>query len=184
MKLYYRYGAMGSSKSMNLIMVAHNYRNQNKKVIIIKPKIDNRYSQDMVASRTGMKIKADILVEEKTELRNINVKDLSCILVDECQFLEPKHIDQLRELTLYVPVICYGLRSDYRTNLFPASRRLMELADSIEEIKTTCINCNSKAIINAKLKENKRIIKEGTKVVEVGGDELYQPMCWYCWYKT
>ena len=188
-KLFFRYGAMGSSTSMNLLMTAHNYEVQDKNVFLIKPKLDNRDDPDMIVSRTGAKKKVDLLVDELTDIgfhfsykTNHSAIKFSCILVDESQFLEPCHIDQLRLLSIRVPVICYGLRTDFRTKLFPASKRLLEIADNIEEVKTTCVNCNHKAIINAKFRqaEGKIILREGDQI-EIGGDDLYQPMCWKCW---
>ena len=181
-KLYFRYGAMNSSKTANLLMVAHNYRSQGKNVILIKPNIDNRVDVLQITSRMGISMKADIVVTSDTDLSQIQHTD--CILVDECQFLTPLQIEQLRVLTNTTPVICYGLRTDYKTILFPASKRLMELADNIEEIKTVCVYCNSKAIINAKFtieNEQKYILKQGSSEPEIGAEEKYQAMCWYCW---
>lgn len=186
-KLYFRFGAMSSSKSMNMLMVAHNYLKQNKQVVIIKPKLDTRVDNTKVVSRTGMSMSVDILVDKNTDLvRDVNqycrtLGMISCILIDECQFLEPKYIDHLRSISSGIPVICHGLRTDFRTELFPASKRLMEIADSVEDVKTTCMYCNRKAIINAKFKKvdgTQVIVKSGEEAIEIGGDELYQPMCW------
>lgn len=179
---------MGSSKSMNLLMVAHNYDMQGKKVFVMKPKLDDRDAPDMIVSRTGMKRKVDLLVEDGTAISfhiaaESLISEISCILVDECQFLRPDHIDELRHISNSIPVICYGLRTDFQTRLFPASKRLMELADTIEEVKTTCMSCNCKAIINARFKQTEKgkvVLKEGDQIA-VGGDDLYQPMCWKCW---
>jgi thymidine kinase len=181
-KLYFRYGAMNSSKTANLLMVAYNYRSQGKSVILIKPNIDNRVNILDISSRMGINMKADIIASSETDLSQI--KDTDCILVDECQFLTPLQIEQLRTLTVSIPVICYGLRTDYRTILFPGSKRLMELADNIEEVKTICVLCNNKAIINAKfsLKNNKKyILKKGSSEPDIGAEEKYQSMCWFCW---
>jgi len=181
-KLYFRYGTMNSSKTMNLLMVAHNYEQQKKKVVVIKPKIDARFGIEFVKSRTGLKRQADIVLDVKDNITKseYNWEDVSCVLVDEAQFLEPIHIEQLRCITIYVPVICYGLRTDYRTRLFPGAKRLMELADSIEEIKTICIKCSKKSIINMKC-INGKVIKEGTGDPDLGCEEKYTPMCWECW---
>ena len=183
-KLYFRYGAMNSSKTANLLMVSHNYRSQGKTVILIKPAIDTRFGTDTINSRTGLSERVHVFVDINTNLSNLNIKDVDCILVDECQFLCPEHIDQLRQLSLQVPVICYGLRTDYRAKLFPGSQRLLELADNIEEIKTICVKCNKKAIINAKfIKQNNEIIiiKDGSELPDLGDEDKYQPMCWKCY---
>mgnify|MGYP005650156181 FL=1 len=147
-KLYFRYGTMNSSKTANLIMTAHNYKSLGKKVCIIKPCLDSR--TEHVNSRALGDLEVDILVDEHTIINKLN-PEISCVLVDEAQFLSERNIDNLRELTLTTPVICYGLRTDYKSKLFEGSKRLMEIADTIEEIKTVCVNCvEKKSIINAK----------------------------------
>lgn len=145
-KLYFRHGAVSSAKTLNLLAVSHNYKSQGKEVILMKPAMDTRFGKDSVKSRAGLQQDADILIDATTDLLSISAetrKNVSCVLVDEAQFLSPMHIDQLRTITLEwkVPVIAYGLRTDFRTNLFPGSRRLMEVADTIEEVKTTCYFC-------------------------------------------
>ena len=182
-KLYFRYGCMNSSKTANLLMIAHNYESQNKKILLLKPSIDTRNKK--VESRSGISRKVDIFVNEEIDLTGIDLSGIVCILVDEVQFLTGKHVEQLRYLTRYLPVICYGLKTDYRTKLFPGSKRLIELADSIEEIKTICVECGKKSIINAKffkdLEGKKNIIKDGDSAIDVGYEEKYQSMCWNCW---
>ena len=183
-KLYFRYGAMGSSKSANMIMTAYNYKKQGKKVMILKPGLDTRDEKNSVVSRVGIQMKVDLLVYNFVSIEQYIDINTDCVLVDEVNMLEPKHIDQLRNITKICPVICYGLRTDYMTKLFPASQRLMELADSIEEVKTTCVKCNKKAIISAKYrmeKGNVVIVKSGSSKIELGGDDKYQAMCWSCW---
>lgn len=180
-KLYFRYGTMNSSKTMNLLMVSHNYEQQGKKVIVIKPEIDTRFGANNIKSRTGIQRDADIIVGENDNI--IIERDVACVLVDESQFLHPDQIDQLRRISMYVPVICYGLRTDYRSKLFPGSKRLMELADSIEEIKTTCVKCPKKSIINMKCIDG-RVIKTGNGDPDLGCDEKYLPVCWKCWDDT
>ena len=183
-KLYFRYGAMSSSKTANLLMVAHNYQIQNKKVMLIKPNIDNRFGHSLIKSRCGLQSKTDYLLEKDDDnLKMIDGEDLyklDAILVDEAQFLTEKQINTLREIANIIPVICYGLRTDYKTNLFEGSKRLMEIADSIEEIKTTCYFCNKKAIINFKHRDGK-IIKTGNNDVDLGAEEKYLSSCWKCW---
>ena len=147
-KLYFKYGTMNSGKTSQLLMVAHNYKSQGKSVILLKPDVDHRFGVSSIHSRIGVTMQADVIVGRNDDILSIIVERgeqlAACILVDECQFLEPAHINQLRVLAEYTPVICYGLKTDYLTNLFPGAKRLMELADSIEEIRTIC-----KIIINA-----------------------------------
>jgi len=166
-------------------MVAHNYRAQGKKVLLIKPGIDTRFGSSNITSRAVQEMKADIIMEPAVcNLTDIDFTNVDCVLVDEAQFLCDINVNELRELTKYVPVICYGLRADYRSCLFPGSRRLFALADTIEEIKTVCVQCNKKAIINAKFcmqKEKRLIIREGSCEPDLGAEEKYQPMCWKCW---
>jgi len=189
-KLTFRYGTMNSSKTANLIMVAHNYYSQDKQIFLIKPDCDTRFGNDMIKSRAFEKgLKADLILSPYTNDINTyinNYEKLECILVDECQFLSVENIEALRNINLNIPVICYGLRTDYRSKLFPGAQRLMEIADSIEEIKTVCVFCSNKAIINSKyyVQENKQyIIKDGNIQIDLGGNEKYQPLCWNCWNK-
>ena len=179
-KLYFRYGAMGSAKTMNLLAVANNYELQGKHVILIKPAIDDRFGADIIKSRTGLCRDADICVAPDTLLDYARFKDIDCILVDECQFLSEFVIHQLRNITvdLDIPVICYGLRTNFKTRLFEGSRRLMELADAIEEVKTTCYFCNRKAVFNIKLKTGGSYT-DGAEI-ELGAEELYRPTCCRC----
>uniref|UniRef100_A0A6C0D273 thymidine kinase n=1 Tax=viral metagenome TaxID=1070528 RepID=A0A6C0D273_9ZZZZ len=181
-KLYFRYGAMSSSKTANLLMVAHNYEVQNKEVLLIKPDLDDRFGKDLIKSRCGLERKANIIVNSEDNLLNnsVDYSYYDCVLVDEVQFLTSKQIDQLRVITITTPVICYGIRTSYNCELFPGSKRLFELADTIEEVKTTCNFCNKKATINAKLQDGK-VIKDGSNVIDIGGDEKYLSTCWFCW---
>lgn len=169
-KLYFRYGTVSSAKTLNLLAVAHNYRLQGKRIIVIKPKLDTRFGEDVVASRAGLTTKADVLVE--AELPLLRTEDTACILVDEAQFLAPIVIDQLHAYAHHasIPVICYGLRTDFRRQLFPAAQRLFELADSIEEVKTTCFYCNRKATFNQRT-------VPGEEQIQLGGDDAYRPVC-------
>ena len=187
-KLTFRYGAMNSSKTAQLLMVAHNYISQNKKVYLIKPLIDTRFSNHDIVSRAIGKRKADMLMGTScSSLDSLRGKKFSAVLVDEAQFLSENNVNALRQLTDEYPVICYGLRGDYTGKLFEGSKRLMEISDSIEEIKTVCVNCDRKAIINAKFKIVKQkivLIKSGDKKIDLGAEEKYQPMCWKCWNET
>ncbi len=180
-KLYFRHGTVGSAKTLNLLAVAHNYKQQEKKVLLIKPELDVRFGKGSIKSRAGLEMTADILVSSDTKLLEMNWNGISCILVDEAQFLSAQHIEELREITLKneIPVICYGLRTDFRSRLFSGSARLMELADSIEEVKATCHYCNRKAILNLR-HVNGAATLDGP-VVQLGSDERYYPACYKCY---
>lgn len=180
-KLYFRHGTVGSAKTLNLLAVAHNYRSQGKRVILVKPEMDTRFGKEQIKSRAGLEMSADILVNEETNLLDLDLENVSCVLVDEAQFLPAGIIEQLRQITLlkHIPVICYGLRTDFRSHLFEGSRRLMELADSIEEVKATCHYCNRKSIMNLK-HVNGNATTEGP-AVQLGAEESYFPVCFSCY---
>lgn len=187
-KLTFRYGTMNSSKTAQLLMVAHNYISQGKKICLVKPIMDTRFSNDCIVSRAVEKKKVDLLLESSCDSLNfLKGQNYKAILVDEAQFLSKNNVNALREITEEYPVVCYGLRTDYMGNFFEGSKRLMEISDSIEEIKTVCVDCDRKAIINAKFyveNQKKIIIKKGENSIELGAEEKYQPMCWKCWTKT
>jgi thymidine kinase len=166
---------------MNLLAVAHNYRQQGKNVVLLKPRLDDRFGGGVIASRSGLEKKVDLLLDDDSVLDTNMFTGLDCILVDEAQFLSPKLVEQLRALTRThnVPVICYGLRTDFRTRLFPGARRLFELADSIEEVKVTCQYCNRKAIFNMRLIDG--VATERGEQVQIGGNESYAPVCHLCY---
>ncbi len=180
-KLYFRYGSVGSAKTLNLLAVAHNYRQQGKKILLLKPKMDTRFGADQIKSRAGLEMAADILVDADTKLLDLNLEGVSCILVDEAQFLSAGIIEQLRYITLLkgIPVICYGLRTDFRTRLFEGASRLMELSDSIEEVKATCHYCNRKSIMNIKHLDGVATLDGPT--VQLGAEEKYYPVCFSCY---
>ncbi|KAJ1405087.1 thymidine kinase-domain-containing protein [Ochromonadaceae sp. CCMP2298] len=181
-KLYFRHGAVSSAKTLNLLAVAHNYRMQGKNIILMKPAMDTRFGEDNVTSRAGLSQAADYLLRPETDILSLPIaKGVHCILVDEAQFLNIEQIDQLRLVTQLwnVPVICYGLRTDFRTNLFPGSRRLLELADTIEEVKTTCHFCNAKAILNLKHVDGRA--DTSGPAVQLGAEEKYFPTCYRCY---
>jgi len=180
-KLYFRHGTVGSAKTLNLLAVAHNYRQQNKRVMLIKPSLDTRFGEAQIRSRAGLNCDADLLVHADTRLKDDDFRGLSCVLVDEAQFVSPAVIDQLRRITLEleVPIICYGLRTDFRGELFAGARRLFEMADSIEEIKTTCAFCNRKAIMN--LKHSNGVATVDGPSIDLGAEEKYFPACWHCY---
>lgn len=176
-KLYFRYGTMDSAKTMNLLAVAHNYRKQGKRVLLLKPALDDRFSAPKIVSRSGLAAQADVLLHPDTVLRPEDFEGVDCVLVDEAQFISPALVEQLRELTLTqnLPVICYGLRTDFRTRAFPGSRRLLELADSIEEVKVTCQFCHRKAVFNLRSVDGQAVV-DGEQIVL--GDTEYAPVCW------
>ena len=180
-KLYFRYGAVGSAKTLNLLAAAYSYNQQDKKVLVIKPELDTRFGRETVKSRAGLEREADLLVTPNSVLPLEKFKNIHCILVDEAQFLSANVIEQLRVITikLNIPVICYGLRTDFRNELFSGSKRLMELADDISEIKTTCSYCNRKGVFNLKLLDNVPTL-EGP-VVDLGTEEKYLPTCASCY---
>jgi thymidine kinase len=180
-KLYFRYGAVGSAKTLNLLAVAHAYRQQQKRVYLIKPSIDTRFGAGLIGSRAGLMQEADLLVDDETELDCQSLEGVHCVLVDEVQFLSEAMIEQLHQLTyrLDIPVICYGLRTDFRSRLFPGAKRLMELADAIEEVKTTCSYCNRKAVFNLKVMDGQATLEGPT--IELGKEERYIPACARCY---
>jgi len=177
-KLYFRYGTMDSAKSMNLLAVAHNYRKQGKRVLLVKPRLDTRFGAAKISSRCGLEAEADVMVDDDTALDPRDFDELDCVLVDEAQFLPPGVIEDLRRITVDpgVPVICYGLRTDFRTRLFPGAQRLMELADRIEEVKVTCQYCAKKAICNLRF-VNGSPTTRGPQI-QLGAEEHYAPVCW------
>jgi len=181
-KLYFRHGAMNSSKSMNLLAIAHNYEELGRKVLLLTPSVDTRSDVNEIASRVGIHHRA-IVIEPDDSITHIVAQhlDVDCILVDEAQFLS---VEQVNELSYVVDecgisVICYGLRTDFQHKLFVGSKALLEQADSIEEVKTICTMCNHKAIMNARVVDGKRITT-GDQVV-IGGNESYIPVCRKCY---
>jgi thymidine kinase len=180
-KLYFRYGTVGSAKTLNLLAVAHNYRQQGKYILLLKPELDVRFGKESIKSRAGLEMAADILVSPSTKLLDLNWDGVNCILVDEAQFLSAFHIEELRKITLVkgIPVICYGLRTDFRTRLFEGTSRLMELADSIEEVKATCHYCNRKSIVN--LKHVNGVAALDGPTIQLGAEETYYPVCYKCY---
>ena len=181
-KLYFRYGTVSSAKTLALLACAHTYEVQGNKVVVIKPDFDVRFGKTTVASRAGLSREADLLVKTDTVLPADAFDGCQCVLVDEAQFMSSFIIDQLREIasTRGVPVICYGLRNDFRSELFEGSKRLFELADSVEEVKTTCAFCNKKAVFNLKSVDGTPTIA-GPQVA-LGTEELYLPTCPNCYF--
>lgn len=179
-KLYFRYGTVGSSKTLSLLVLAYDYKQKNKKTLLIKPQVDNRFGEKIIKTRAGLEATADIIISSTQEKIVFDKKDLSLILVDEVQFMCSKIIEQFHEISYKdnINIICYGLRTDFRKNIFPASLKLMELADEIQEIETICFYCLNKAKFNMKLLDGKPTL-EGP-IVDLGCEEKYIPVCSVC----
>ncbi len=186
-KLYFRHGPMNSGKTIGLLSVADNYERNGKKVLVIKPALDTKADKAIV-SRIGPRRQVDVLAEAGTDLvREFTIKNkpkqqISCVLVDEAQFLSTEHVNQLHHIAVFLdcPVIAYGLRTDFMTNMFTGSKRLLELAHSIEEIKTVC-RCERKAIFNGR-KVAGKFVSEGSAVaIDEQGQTSYEPLCSICY---
>lgn len=181
-KLYFKYGAMGSSKSAQALITKFNYEELGMTVWLIKPSVDTRDGADIIRSRIGLEAHAQVITPDmdiEKEYRKAGKHDV--IISDEAQFFTPEQIDQLRTLVDEedIPVLCFGLRTDFLTHFFPGAQRLMELSDSLTEIKTVCA-CGRKATVNARIDENGKIITEGSQVF-LGGNDSYIAMCHKCW---
>lgn len=187
-KLYFRYGAMNSGKSTALLQVAHNYEERDMHVLLVKAEIDTKGASQIV-SRMGTSRQVDILASPDLDLAKAirqwskDVEKVSCVLVDEAQFLTPGQVNQLLELTVQdnIPVIAYGLRSDFRTESFPGSKRLFEVAHTIEELKTIC-RCGRKAIFNGR-KIGDTFVFEGEQVAIDGERVEYESLCGSCYFQ-
>ena len=180
-KLYFKYGAMGSSKTAQALITKYNYEENDMRVWLIKPATDKRDGAAVVKSRIGLMAEAEAMAQDADLYELFRQRNADVVIVDECQFFPPEQIDQLRRIVdeLDIPVLCFGLRSDFQTKLFPGSRRLFELADSIQEIKTIC-DCGSKATVNARIDSEGHVVTEGAQVV-LGGNDCYIAMCHRCW---
>lgn len=181
-KLYFKYGAMGSSKSAQALITKFNYEEKGMDVWLIKPGTDTRDGANIIQSRIGLRQEAQIIQPDDDIIAEYHrAGDHDVIIADEAQFLTPEQIDGLRKLVdeCDLPVLCFGLRTDFLTHFFPGAKRLMELADSITEIKTIC-ECGRKATVNARFDDEGRIITEGDQVV-LGGNDRYTAMCHRCW---
>ncbi len=185
-KLYFKYGAMGSSKTAQALITKYNYEENDLQVWLIKPSADTRDGVHILRSRIGLEAQVQIISPEMDVYSLFaQTKKDSCdvIIVDECQFMTPEQIDQLRHIVndFGVPVMCFGLRTDFQTKLFPGSRRLMEVADTIQEIKTIC-DCGAKATVNARIDGEGYIVTEGAQVF-LGGNDAYIAMCHKCYIR-
>ena len=185
-KLYFKYGAMGSSKTAQALITKYNYEENDLRVWLLKPSADIRDGAHTISSRIGLSAEADILTPEMDAYAWFREKlegQCDVIIVDECQFLTPEQIDQLRRIVddCGIPVMCFGLRTDFQTKLFPGSLRLMEIADTIQEIKTIC-DCGAKATVNARIDSQGHIVTQGAQVF-LGGNDSYVAMCHKCYVK-
>ena len=182
-KLYFKYGAMGSSKTAQALITKYNYEENDLNVWLIKPSADTRDGIDILRSRIGLEAKVEVITPQVDVYeRFVQTRKGHCdvIIVDECQFMTPEQIQQLRAIVddVNIPVLCFGLRTDFPTKLFPGSRRLMEIADKFQEIKTMC-DCGAKATVNARINDG-YIVTEGAQVV-LGGNDSYIAMCHRCY---
>lgn len=200
-KLYFRYGAMNSGKTTSLLQTAHNYEERDQRVILVKACVDTK-GDDTVVSRLGVSRRVDVLLSARDDVRALvralapgrgaGAQDgtgarrpaVDCVLVDEAQFLTPQQVDQLMELVLLddVPVLAYGIRTDFRTESFPGSRRLLEIAHSLEELKTIC-RCGRKAVFNAR-RIGGDFVFDGDQVAIDGADVAYESLCGKCYLEA
>ena len=185
-KLYFKYGAMGSSKTAQALITKYNYEENDLNVWLIKPSADVRDGANILRSRIGLQAQVEIITPQMDVYALFQEHQLhkcDVIIVDECQFLTPEQIDQLRAIVndFNVPVMCFGLRTDFQTKLFPGSLRLMEVADTIQEIKTIC-DCGAKATVNARIDGNGHIVTQGAQVF-LGGNDAYIAMCHKCYVR-
>lgn len=186
-KLYFRYGTMGSAKTAILLTTAYNFEERNMRYVCLKPVVDTREATNVIRSRIGIERECgwiyhdSDLYEMAQQLFEQNMAVIDWFLVDEAQFLTADQVDQLARVVddFGSNVICYGLRTAFKSHLFEGSRRLFEIADTIDEIKSTC-SCGRKTIINARIDRNGDFVEEGEQV-EIGGDERYMAVCRKCW---
>jgi len=190
-KLFFYYGSMASAKSLRLLTTAYNFEEKGVQIMVLKPALDTRDGEGVIRSRAGLERKC-IMVDKDVNLykaikayKNVlasQLETLKWVIIDECQFLTEEQVDQLSDSVdfLDVNVMCFGLRTDFQSHLFPGSKRLFELADDIEEIKSTCECGERKTSINARFDENGEIIIEGSQV-EIGGNDKYRAICRKCW---
>lgn len=184
-KLYFKYGAMGCSKTAQALITKFNYEERDMKVVLMKPALDTRDGVQTVKSRIGLSADAVCLRSDCDVFRLYTDSYMDCrvVIVDECQFLTEDQVDQLGMIALEydVPVLCFGLATDFLTHLFPGSKRLFEIAESIVEIKSVC-RCGAKATVNARLDDNGNVLYSGEQVC-LGGNDRYVAMCRRCWLK-
>ena len=184
-KLYFKYGAMGSSKTAQALITKYNYEENGMRVWLIKPAADSRDGEIILRSRVGLEAPAEVIPETAVIGQLFEKRGkIDVIIVDECQFMTPAQIDQLRDIVddYDIPVLCFGLRTDFLSTLFPGSRRLFEVADTISEIKAIC-DCGAKATTNARIDSDGYIVTEGDQLL-LGGNDRYIAMCHKCWVRN
>ena len=186
-KLYFKYGAMGSSKTAQALMCKFNYEQRGFRILLIKPSLDNRdleNSKIVVKSRIGLSSPCDVFSQTTNLYDYIQDKGFftkdAAVIVDECQFLTKKQVEQLHLVSRFVPVLCYGLLTNFKSELFEGSKRLVEIAESLQEIKCVC-RCGKKATVNGRFIDGK-ITTNGDEI-SIGGDETYEAMCYDCYLK-
>lgn len=190
-KLYFYYGPMGSSKTLRLLSTAYDFEEKGIQIMVLKPSLDTRDGKGIIRSRAGLSrpcltIDKDVdlykAIKSYSNALAAQFESLRWVIIDECQFLTEEQVDQLSDVVdfLGINVMCYGLRTDFKSRLFPASKRLFELADDIEEVKSTCECGKNKTSINARFDKNGDIIVDGDQIM-VGGDESYRAICRKCW---
>ncbi|MBR5898646.1 MAG: thymidine kinase [Muribaculaceae bacterium] len=186
-KLYFRYGTMGSAKTALLLTSAYNFEERGMKYVCMKPIIDTRDNKNVIKSRIGIERECRWIYNDTDlyqlaqEMFEENLSVIDWFLIDEAQFLTPEQVDQLARIVddYGSNVVCYGLRTDFKSKMFEGSRRLFEIADSIDEVKSTC-TCGRKTIINARIDSNGDFVEDGAQV-EIGGDDRYIAVCRKCW---
>lgn len=184
-KLYFKFGAMGCSKTAQALITKFNYEERGMKVLLLKPAVDNRDGEMITKSRIGLQAQA-LAVRDDEDLYALYKHTYSAcnvVIVDECQFLTPEQVDELGQIVIdfNVPVLCFGLATDFTTHMFPGSKRLFEIAESISEIKSVC-KCGAKATVNARMDDHGNIVFKGEQVC-LGGNDRYVAMCRKCWLK-
>ena len=185
-KLYFKYGAMGSSKTAQALITKYNYEENDMKVWLIKPSADTRDGVSKLRSRIGLEATVEVMTPDMNiydRFRETRAGNCTAVIADEAQFFTETQIDELRAIVddFNIAVLCFGLRTDFQTRLFPGSRRLMEVADAIQEIKTMC-DCGTKATVNARIDGEGHIVTEGAQVV-LGGNDSYIAMCHRCYIR-
>lgn len=184
-KLYFKYGSMGSSKTAQALITKYNYEEKGMTVWLVKPSADTRDGEVVLRSRVGLEANAEVLAPQTDVLDRFSLREkVDVIIVDECQFMTTQQIDQLRYIVdVYnIPVLCFGLRTDFLSTLFDGSRRLFEVADTISEIKAIC-DCGAKATTNARIDAEGYIVTEGDQLL-LGGNDRYLAMCHKCWIRN
>ncbi|MBQ6614055.1 MAG: thymidine kinase [Clostridia bacterium] len=183
-KLYFKYGAMGSAKTAQALITKYNYEENGMHVWLIKPSTDNRDGKNIIRSRVGLESKADVITPSNSVIAEFHKQGkVDVIIADECQFFTEEQVDELREIVDVedIPVLCFGLRTDFLCKFFPGSLRLLEVCDTITEVRAIC-DCGAKATVNARIDAEGYIVTEGDQLL-LGGNDRYTAMCHRCWTK-